>query len=160
LTQKSASGNGGEEPAKELDDPNRFKVAKGLEDLPVEDLGDGITLERLYPPDELAALRTQLTDDAIEDLTSKEAHRKARKILGIEESPPLDFAPIEAGCAWLREVHETGGKDESEPLWHDAIRCTTYMENGNTIAHQLSNKHEGYDSKKTEEKYDLAYKAK
>src|SRR5262249_33589157 len=58
-----------------------FKVAESFEDLPVEDLGEGITLDSLFPPEEIAALRARgYTDDAIFELTRKQAC----EILGIE----------------------------------------------------------------------------
>src|SRR5262249_13236990 len=61
-----------------------FKVAPEFADLPVEDLGEGITVDHLYPPEEIAALRAHgLTDDAILELTRKQT----REILGIPDSP-------------------------------------------------------------------------
>ena len=91
FTRKSAGGNGGEaKVAEELDDPARFKVAEGFEDLfdPNVSLGDGITLDSIYPPETLAALRgSGLTNDAIWKLSTKEAHNRANKILGIETFP-------------------------------------------------------------------------
>src|SRR5262249_18460931 len=59
-------------------------VAPGFKDFPVEDLGEGITLESLYPPEELAELRAQgLTDDAILNLTRKQK----LELLGIPDHP-------------------------------------------------------------------------
>lgn len=72
---------------------------------------------------------------------------------GIEyDKTPLPLEPILAGCAWLRHVHETGGRDECEPLWHDALRACVYLENGEELAHKLSENHAGYDRAKTDEK--------
>jgi RecA-family ATPase len=81
---------------------------------------------------------------------------------GVErtELPPQPFAPIKEGCAWLRHVHDTGGKDQSELLWRDSLRVGMSLIDGKKLIHEFSNKHPGYNFEATEEKYDLAYKAK
>jgi hypothetical protein len=78
----------------------------------------------------------------------------------IEDYSPQPFEPIKAGCAWLRDVHETGGKDEPEPRWYQALRCGSYMENGNALAHEFSNKHGEYVREKTEAKFEHAMRSK
>jgi len=70
---------------------------------------------------------------------------------------PLDFDAIKKGCAWLREVHDTGGKEEPEPLWHDAIRCCTHLSNGDVYAHEFGNQHPDYDAQDTTAKYARAF---
>src|SRR5262245_2914494 len=110
LTQKSAGANGG----KNFD---HHRVAPEFEDLPVEELGEGI-----------------------------------------EELPPLPFAPIKEGCPWLRHVHNTGGADQCEPLWKLALNCCTFLAEGERLIHELSNQHAGYDPKATKVKYALARK--
>jgi hypothetical protein len=67
---------------------------------------------------------------------------------------PRPFAPIKAGCAWLREVHDTGGKDESEVLWWDALRIGVFLEDRDKLIHEFGNKHPEYDSADTEKKFD------
>src|SRR5262249_51170601 len=68
-----------------------FKVAPGFDDLPVEDLGEGITLDSIYPPEEIAEFRAHgLGDDAIWNLTRKQRY----EILGIEtfqRAPAQEF---------------------------------------------------------------------
>jgi Bifunctional DNA primase/polymerase, N-terminal/AAA domain len=75
---------------------------------------------------------------------------------GIEGYPPLAFAPIKAGCAWLREAHEIGGANEREPLWHQAMRCCVYLADSETLIHELGNKHPGYTRESTEAKFEEA----
>ena len=72
---------------------------------------------------------------------------------GIEELPPLPFAPIKAECGWLRHVHNTGGADQREPLWRDALRCCMFLEEGKRLIHELGNKHADYNFADTEEKF-------
>lgn len=79
---------------------------------------------------------------------------------GIMGSLPLPFAPIKAECGWLRHVHDTGGKDQTEPSWRDALRCSIFLEDGKTLIHEFGNAHPDYDSVETESKYDSAYLAK
>jgi hypothetical protein len=53
-------------------------------------------------------------------------------VKGIEfpESQPVDFALVKAGCGWLREVHDTDGKDQREPLWWFSLKVCLYLKNG------------------------------
>jgi AAA domain len=71
----------------------------------------------------------------------------------IPKLPPLPFAPIKAECGWLRHVHETGGADQREPLWKLALNCCTFLADSESLIHELSNKHKGYDSDATKAKY-------
>src|SRR5262249_55391172 len=52
-----------------------FKVAPGFDDLPVEDLGEGITLDSIYPPEEIAEFRAhdhhRATADQVEAFVRK-----------------------------------------------------------------------------------------
>jgi hypothetical protein len=73
-----------------------------------------------------------------------------------EQYPPPSFAAIKEGCAWLREVHETGGANEPEPRWYQAARCCVYLENGEELIHELGNKHPGYTRESTEDKFEHA----
>jgi hypothetical protein len=66
----------------------------------------------------------------------------------------VPFEPIKAGCAWLREAYETGGKDFPEPQWTFSILCATWMENGNELAHKFANQHPDYDYGTTQERWD------
>src|SRR5262249_47767434 len=76
------------------------------------------------------------------------------------EHPLLPFAPVKEGCPWLRHVHATGGVDQSEVLWRDALRVSGFLEEGETLRHQFSNKHAGYDFAEIEAKYEAAREAK
>ena len=86
------------------------------------------------------------------------AHLKPDNSLGegIEDYPPVPFEPIKDGCGWLRHVHETGGADQSELLWRDSLRVSMFLENGESLIHEFSNKYDGYDFKATEAKFDRA----
>jgi hypothetical protein len=70
--------------------------------------------------------------------------------------PPINFDAVKAGCAWLREMHENGGANESQPLWYQAARCCVYLENGDKLIHELSEKYDGYDPEETEKKFEDA----
>src|SRR5262249_14126204 len=63
------------------EDLTDYKVAEKFKDLPVEDLGVNLTLDSIYPPEEIAALRALgYTDDAIWELEPKQV----RKLLGAD----------------------------------------------------------------------------
>ena len=77
---------------------------------------------------------------------------------GIEGLPPQPFPPIKAECGWLRHVHDTGGADQSEPLWKLANNCCVFLQDGEKLIHALSNKYPNYTFKETETKFDRARK--
>lgn len=74
--------------------------------------------------------------------------------------PPLPLEPILKECGWLRHVHDTGGADQSEVLWRDALRVSMFLEDGKKWIHEFGNQHEGYDPEDTEAKFDRAYQDK
>jgi hypothetical protein len=72
----------------------------------------------------------------------------------IREAPLLPFEPIKAECAWLRDVHDTGGEHYDNNFWHASILCATFLEDGENLAHEFSNKHPDYLIGKTQELWD------
>jgi hypothetical protein len=67
---------------------------------------------------------------------------------------PMPFAPIMAGCGFLRTAYETGGKDYTEPMWHLTTLSAVFLENGNELAHKFGNAHPGYSHESTEDKWE------
>jgi len=89
------------------EDPSNFKVASKLADLPEGDLAEGITIDHLYPPEEIAALRAHgYTNDAIFKLTPKQT----RKILG---------ADPELIAAALAVIPHNDNDPHSENYWKE-----------------------------------------
>jgi AAA domain len=78
----------------------------------------------------------------------------------LPEFLPQPFAPIKAECGWLRHVHDTGGSDQSEILWRDALRVCMFLEQGEDLIHEFSSKHAEYDIEKTKAKFARARKDK
>lgn len=76
------------------------------------------------------------------------------KGLGTTERPPLSAAPIFKQCEFYRDALFTGGADHSQPLWNLAVLGTTWMENGDEIAHAISKGHPGYSETDTQALYD------
>lgn len=68
---------------------------------------------------------------------------------GIEEYPPLPFAPIKAGCAFLRVAFETGGKDYDNSLWNLTNLISVFLEDGEKLIHAFSKGHEDYTEGET-----------
>jgi hypothetical protein len=78
---------------------------------------------------------------------------------GIDIDRLVDFRPIAAkqdkgGCEFYREAFATGGKNHHQPLWNLAVLGTTFMENGNAIAHAISKGHAEYTEVDTQALYD------
>jgi len=70
---------------------------------------------------------------------------------GIEDFPPLPLKPILDGCGWLREAHDTGGKEFDNPQWNLTTLAAVFIENGHELAHQFGNKHPKYTPDSTDE---------
>ncbi len=66
----------------------------------------------------------------------------------------LPISPIFKECGMYRNELRTGGKDAAQPLWMLAVLGTTFMENGNAIAHEISKGHEAYTADDTQALYD------
>jgi AAA domain len=77
----------------------------------------------------------------------------------LHEIPPLPFAPIKAECAWLREAHDTGGKEFDNPQWSLTTMSAVFLEHGHELAHAFGNKHEGYTYDSTEKKWEEKQRA-
>jgi Domain of unknown function (DUF927) len=72
----------------------------------------------------------------------------------VHGAPPLPFEPIKAECAWLRDVYDTGGKDYNYNFWHLSVLCATFLEDGETLAHEFSKEHPDYTPGETQHKYE------
>lgn len=75
---------------------------------------------------------------------------------GIEGPPPLSLQPILDGCGWLREAHDTGGKEFNNPQWNLTTLCAVFLEDGHEHAHAFAKKwHDAkgnkYDYEQTDE---------
>jgi hypothetical protein len=69
----------------------------------------------------------------------------------IKDAGPLSLEPILDGCGWLREAHDTGGKEYDQPQWNLTTLCSVFLENGYDLAHRFGNRHPGYIKEKTDE---------
>jgi hypothetical protein len=152
-------------PLEENGEARNFEVAEGFKDLPLENLGENITLACIYPPEELAGLHALgLTDGAIEQLTQKQAH----ELLGIGVSPHADPELIAAALAVIpnskRLLVLRGEKingSEDDPLhwkyWNDigmAIwRGTSGSPEGFAAFDTWSKKSPKYNAKTTAERW-------
>jgi hypothetical protein len=62
----------------------------------------------------------------------------------------LDPRPIFKDCGFFRSALATGGKDYGQQLWMYSVLGTTFMENGNDIAHKISKGHATYTAADTD----------
>ncbi|WP_334485655.1 primase-helicase family protein [Bradyrhizobium algeriense] len=72
------------------------------------------------------------------------------------EDHKLDPRPIFTKCGFYRDALLNGGKDYDNFLWHLSILGTTFMQNGNAIAHAISKDHATYSEDGTQKEYDRA----
>ena len=68
----------------------------------------------------------------------------------------VDPRPIfaKSGCKFYRDALGNGGADHDNNLWNIAVFGTTFMENGNDIAHKISSGHVAYSPDVTQALYD------
>lgn len=68
----------------------------------------------------------------------------------------VDPRPIfgRAGCGFYRDALRNGGADHDNNLWNIAVLGSTFMENGNDIAHKISSGHREYTEADTQALYD------
>ena len=64
------------------------------------------------------------------------------------------YAPIFKQCGFYKDALKTGGKDHRQPLWNLAVLGTTFMENGDAVAHAISKGHAQYSEVDTQALYD------
>ena len=66
----------------------------------------------------------------------------------------LDPRPIFSKCGFYRTALKESGASYNQPLWMLSILGTTFMENGNDIAHKISEAHASYSAVDTQAMYD------
>jgi hypothetical protein len=66
----------------------------------------------------------------------------------------LDPIPIFQQCGFLRDALVNGGKGYDQTLWMYSVLCSTFMEDGNDIAHRVSKDHPEYSEVDTQALYD------
>lgn len=66
----------------------------------------------------------------------------------------LDPRPIFTKCGFYRTALKEGGANYNQPLWMLSVLGTTFMENGNDIAHKISSGHVSYSEVDTQAMYD------
>jgi hypothetical protein len=72
---------------------------------------------------------------------------------GLRHEVLLDIGPLLAkgGCGFLREAFAAGGKDYDQPQWNITTLLSTFLENGEKLAHKMGDKHPGYDPSSTDD---------
>ena len=71
-----------------------------------------------------------------------------------KEFSPLNPSPVFQQCPFMRGALANGGADLDNPLWNLSVLCTTFMENGNVLAHEISKGHAAYAEADTQALYD------
>jgi len=64
------------------------------------------------------------------------------------------YEPIFKNCGFYKHALRTGGADYNQPLWNLSVLGTTFMENGNAVAHAISKGHAEYSEVDTQALYD------
>ena len=72
--------------------------------------------------------------------------------------PPLPWKPIQEGCPFFADALKTHGKEHSQPLWNQTILATTFLQDGEQLAHELGNAHPDYIPDTTQAMWDRKMK--
>jgi hypothetical protein len=84
----------------------------------------------------------------------RKANAEEHPATGVRNFPPLPFKPIQEGCPFFADAHENHGKEHAQPLWHLTILATTFLEDGERLAHELGDAHPDYTSDTTQAMWD------
>lgn len=104
------------------------------------------------------ALPNQFFDPAI--FTKRPYNHSSRDCLsdGINKydgaATLLDPTEVVKGCGFFRTALKTGGKDYDNPLWNLTTLCSTFLENGEALAHKMARGHVGYTQASTQALYE------
>lgn len=66
---------------------------------------------------------------------------------------PSYFAELKSRCAVVRHTLETGGKDDSEPLWKSLLHLAAHCEDGVDWIDKLGERHPKYSQASTRDKF-------
>jgi hypothetical protein len=77
------------------------------------------------------------------------------KEFSIFTPPAATVDEVAAACPFIRDTLATGGKDQPEPVWREALKVAYYCDDGLATAYKLSSGHADYSPTATEEKYGL-----
>lgn len=66
---------------------------------------------------------------------------------------PVDTGKVVKGCAVLRHVLATGGKEQSEPEWNATLLLLRFLPDGAKLVHPMSKGHIDYHAQSTNDKW-------
>jgi Family of unknown function (DUF5906) len=98
-----------------------------------------------------------LPSGGLPKIPARFAGKKDVIVVDAADLPParlINPLPVLQKCAFLRKAFKTGGADYDQPLWHQTIRCASYLEEGNKFAHAFSKGHKTYNYEETEEMWE------
>lgn len=71
---------------------------------------------------------------------------------GIETYVPT-IEEVAAECPFIDATLQTGGRLNWEPLWRESLRVAAFVQDGEEVAHELSDGHVGYTEVDTDKKF-------
>lgn len=76
---------------------------------------------------------------------------------GIEtpQALPVSLRSVaDAGCGFIREALDTGGRNYAQPLWNLTTLCAVFSDGGRADAHTMAAGYPGYTARETDELFD------
>lgn len=117
-----------------------------------QDYDFSVSLKELPPlsGQRVFKLSTSVLDGRPVDIFSNLPKESLGEGIGYEPMPPLDPHNMIKECPHFMDAMINGGKDFSQGLWNLTTLATTFLENGNALAHRMARGHPGYSNVETE----------
>ncbi len=120
-------------------------------------LGKDYNLAEVFVPGSSASVAgTSAPGRAGLTLPARFQGRVAKITVEVPDAPPADPQTVIPLCPFLSATLREGGDGRPEPQWYQAIRCATYMDKGEKLAHAFGNKDPRYSEGGTTAKWQYA----
>lgn len=115
-------------------------------------------LQQDYTLDQMRAALAPYMGAKVYTLTPKGKPGPADELsAGIEvpQAQPVALKSIaDAGCGFIKEAIDTGGKNYANPLWNLTTLVSVFTEGGREDAHMMASGHPSYSQEETDAQYD------
>ena len=78
----------------------------------------------------------------------------------VYEKVPYYGTEVATRCGVIKEALETGGANQTEPLWSNVLSVLAFCEDGLVMAHEVSKGHASYDEASCQKKFEYKLKKK
>lgn len=77
---------------------------------------------------------------------------------GVESGAVFEGRKVVEACPVMRDSHERGGAGDPYPLWKNVLHVLAFAEDGEELAHEVSERHKGYREAETTARFEESVK--